>query len=64
MKVTAILVGLAKESYRVRSTADRRKFVDQYVYSYRYEAYEWRRDYEVPVNSERPVPPQTIQVSL
>lgn len=64
MKATAIYAGLAKESYRVRSTGDRRTFVDQYVYSYRYEAYEWRKAYEVPVNAERPVPPRTIQVSL
>ncbi len=60
---TAMLAGLAKESYRVRSASDRRKFVDQYVYSYRYDTYEWRVAYEVPVNAERPVPPRTIQVS-
>lgn len=56
MKVKAILSGLVKEQYRVRSTKDRRKFVDRYTFSYRLDQYEWRNAIEVHVGSEVPRP--------
>ncbi len=52
----AILAGIVKEQYRVRSAQDHRKFVDRYTFAYRLDQYEWRKSIEVPVGSSVPSP--------